>query len=127
MGIEPGKVIFNLRNQTPQQVEITVSLLGPVNMNQADYRAAHLPRSPLIESYLQIMRQAANDGHANVRLTKKDQIQIFSCQFPRYRENGDWWPWESAHLALDDESLATDQMRFAGLIVSNPHSVLDAL
>jgi len=98
-----------------------VEYFGPANMFEANYLAQNAESND-IARYVEIMRAAIADGNPNVRLSKggsnsaNEAMPVFTCGFPRYRSDGEWWPSESMHLAYDDVALATDQMRHAGLI-----------
>lgn len=99
-----------------------VEYYGPANMHEANFLMGKAASNPLIVHYILIMRTALQSGNENVRLSKgssnsaNEGLPMFTCQFPRWRENGDWWPCGSAHLCYTDVDMATDQMRHAGLI-----------
>ncbi len=101
--------------------EFSVKYVGPANMFEANYKAATFSDEE-IGHYIDVMRNAAIAGNPNVRLSKgganptNKGLPLFACRFPRWRENGDWWPSESMHLAYDDATLAREQMIYAGLI-----------
>lgn len=71
--------------------------------------------SDTLTGYMQIMREAFESGSDKVRRSNRSGEIIFNVRFPRWRENGEWWSQENQCLA-SDETLATEQMAFAGLI-----------
>ena len=64
---------------------------------------------------LAALKRAAAEGHPNVRISGRSGEPVLTCNFPRFREDGSWWPSESAQLAYLDAGLAREQMEFAGV------------
>lgn len=87
---------------------------GPSDMFTPQY-ALDNESSSLIRMYQEIMKEALDSGHKNVRKSNRSGNIIFNVRFPLYRTDGSWWGQENQCLSTD-EKLATEQMKYAELI-----------
>jgi hypothetical protein len=94
-----------------------VEYLGDENYFKTITRLANTT-SPLIQSYIEILKTALKNGDPRVRLSNRGDgvTPMFSevVKFPRWRSNGDWWSSENTYLDYADEEFATEQMQVAG-------------
>lgn len=86
--------------------------IGPANVFSPLFEMENMPN--WYRQYFNDMIEVAHDGHENVRFSKKTGLPIFSCDFPRYRKNGEWWPSEHQYLSMDRD-LADEQIKFSGI------------
>lgn len=88
----------------------SVSHHGPADMFEVEYQHKHA--SPEYHILYAKMIELYESGHPSFRKSKKSGMVIFSCSFPRYRKNGEWWDRETPYLSTDIE-LAQEQLKYA--------------
>lgn len=109
--------------QTDQGRETyTVSHYGPADVFTVEH--AHKIGSDAYQKMYQKMIEMADSGDSRVRRSKRSGLLMFTCQFPRYRKNGEWWDREHSYLSTDLD-LAIEQWAYVLATDDEQQSICD--
>lgn len=85
-----------------------VAYYGPGDMFTAEGRHAVAMQQKWYAEKYATMEALLSADDPRVRLSKRSGLIMFTVNFPRYRENGEWWSKENSYLASGECRLISD-------------------
>jgi hypothetical protein len=115
--LEDGEFVVTINNhnrdgsiQNGHSETHTAEYYGPADMFTAEHLHEHGG-----DEYRRLYKQLEGmltAGDPRVRRSNRSGLIMFTCSFPRYRADGDWWSSENTFLSTDP-GLAYEQIEYA--------------